>query len=100
MIDWRIVSGSHQVARLHRPLKALTHFAQTSNRVGWNSAIGIDEEDEVRRIVADMIDRPTQGISLAYPLKIISHKNFGSRSSGDRGRIVGAIVGHDYQTIA
>ena len=80
-------------------LEVIANLAQASDGIGLNPAIGIDENDEVGWIVLDVVDRPAQRITLAYPFKVVADDHPGSSPFRDFSGIVRTVIGHDDQTV-
>ena len=78
----------------------MTDPLETSNQVCLKPAVGVDEENEIGRVLAEMRDGPPHRITLANSFSVIADNDLGTRRRSDCRGIVSAIIGDDDQTVS
>ena len=78
----------------------MTGSLQPFDQVGLKPAIGIDEENEIGRVLAKMGYAPPHRKSLANSFGVVADNDLGTRCGRNRRGVVGAIIGDDDKAIS
>ena len=95
-----VLRRAHQVRPLHgaTALSGEGRDALDGARVG--NAVRVDVDDDLRRLLAERVERVADGVPLAPVLGVIADEHLGAERLGDRRRAVGAVIGDHQQAIA